>query len=295
MKKFFMLDGSGYMYRAYHALPVITDKDWHNVNTIYGFFRMVFKLFAQKPDYFFIAWDAPTKTFRHEKFPEYKAQRPKMPQDFKWQVWIIKELVERLEFPCLEAPGYEADDIIYTAVKKYKNPDIQIYIDSLDKDLKQLLSQWVLFYSAMKEEYTDKDKFMQEFGFQPECMLDYLSLLWDASDNIPGVKWVWKKTAQELIMKYCTLDEVYKNLENLSESLSSKLSDNKEMAYQSRDLIALCEVPDLFDNHMSDYLMNLNFDNMKDVLVSQLWFKSMEKGIDELRKRYQAGDQLSLF
>jgi DNA polymerase I len=142
----------------------MTDKDGHNVNVVYGFFRMLFKIFQEKPDYLVIAWDSPVKTLRHEAYPEYKANRKKMDDDFKNQIPWTQQIVEQLSIPNVVIPTYEADDIIYTLAKKYgTHTDIVIDIYSSDKDLKQLLSDNVFCVDAMKSITTTPALFIKEF------------------------------------------------------------------------------------------------------------------------------------
>ena len=142
MKKLFVLDGSGYVFRAYYGLPELHDTDGHNVNAIFGFFRMLFKLRQDKPDYFMIARDAPMKTVRKEMDENYKANRTSMPDEFKRQMGMIKELVAQLGIPAEEMPGFEADDIIGTVAWKIGDPgDVGVQIVSSDKDLKQLVKE----------------------------------------------------------------------------------------------------------------------------------------------------------
>lgn len=149
---------------------------------------MMFKLWLQKPDYFVIAWDSPVKTHRHDAFPEYKAQRKKMEDDFKHQIPLVQELVSRLGIPSLVVPGYEADDILHTMVHRFSsNPDLLISLVSSDKDLKQLLSDTVVHVDTMKDLTTTVASFTKEYGFGPEYMGTYLALTGDSSDNIPGV------------------------------------------------------------------------------------------------------------
>ncbi len=171
MKTFVILDGSGYVFRAYYGLPELHDKDGHNVNAIFGFFRMLFKLWQRKPDYFAIAWDAPVKTVRKEMDETYKANRTKMPDEFKWQMGMIKELVGQLHIPAEEIPGYEADDIIGTLAWQVGHdtaqyPECAVQIVSSDKDLKQLVrTDCVTMYDTMKYVTTTESSFRESYGF----------------------------------------------------------------------------------------------------------------------------------
>lgn len=155
---------------------------------------MLLKIFQEKPDYLVITRDSPVRTIRHEMYEDYKATRKKMEDDFKQQIPLTKQIVEELGIPALAAPGYEADDIIATLARKYGNKsdpanpnsgaDLKIDIYSADKDLKQLLAPNVFTIDPMREILTDTDAFVREFNFQPEHILDYLSLVGDSSDNI---------------------------------------------------------------------------------------------------------------
>lgn len=295
MKKLHILDWSWYFYRAYHALPELNDKDWHNVNSIYGFFRMLIKFLQEKPDYFVIALDSPVRTIRHDLFEDYKANRPKMPDNFKWQVRTVKDIIRDLEIPHLEVPTYEADDIIYTLVNNFKHQDYHIYIDSLDKDLKQLISHNVTCVNPMKYEHTDTDKFILDYWFEPKYMLDYLCLLWDSSDNVPWVKWVWEKTAKDLIAKYWTIENIYNNIEQLSGAMKQRLIDWKESAFGCIDLIKLYEVPWLNNTDIEVYKPNIDLDKWEHILTKQYWFWSIKKMLDWLRNTYKTWSQFSLF
>lgn len=149
---------------------------------------MILKILLEKPDYFVIAWDAPTKTHRHNEFPEYKANRKKMEDDFKQQIPVTQKMVNDLGLANIVEEGYEADDIIATIVEKYKKEsDLIIDVYSSDKDLKQLLDHNVFCVDPMRNNRVDVKQFMQEFLFTPELMLDYLALIGDSSDNIPGI------------------------------------------------------------------------------------------------------------
>lgn len=208
---------------------------------------------------------------------------------------MIKEVVGELQFPFLEAPGYEADDIIATIARK--NGDLQmdeVHIISSDKDLKQLLAPWVVIRDPLKNYEYGEQSFEEEFGFAPKYMLDYLSLIGDSSDNVSWVRWIGPKSAQKLIQERGDLDTVYAHIDTIPWSTQKKLIDGKEDAYQSRELIRLMDVPDL-DVDTQGWTCALDFDSMKQVLVDTYKFRSLEKIVDELRKQRQAWDQLSLF
>lgn len=297
MKKLAILDGSWYVFRAYYWLPELHDSDGHNVNAIYGFFRMMFRLWQTKPDEFIIAWDSPKKTKRKEQFSEYKANRIKMPDEFKWQMRMIHQIVEELWIPSITAPWYEADDIIATIVEKTIKPDSferWISIVSSDKDLKQLLRDWVVVYDAMKNIETKTAHFIQEYDFEPLLLNDYLSLVWDASDNIPWVQWIGKKSAQKLVAQYGDLDSIYLHIDQISWAIQQKLIYWKDKAYMSKELVTLMHVPDIIIDPYQ-WTCSYDFETMGNVLVGNYWFDSLQKILDELKKQWQWGEQLSLF
>lgn len=295
MKKLFILDGSGFLYRAYYAFPSLPNSEWTNTNVVYWFVRMILKILAEKPDYFVIAWDSPVKTHRHESFPEYKANRKKMEDDFKQQIPITQQMIEDMKLPSLIVPGYEADDIIATLVTRYKSePELVIDVYSSDKDLKQLLDHNVFCIDPMKNNRVDTKQFLQEFLFSPSFMLDYLALIWDSSDNIPGVAGIGPKKASDLIKQYGNLDQIYAHIDDLSPDIKQKLIEQREVAYMSRKLVDLCMIPD-FSTILSDLKCTIDFDKYNEVLVRDLHFASLEKTLHEMKKKFFMPQQTSLF
>ncbi|MCF7834530.1 5'-3' exonuclease [Candidatus Gracilibacteria bacterium] len=294
--KFFIIDGSGFLYRAYYAYPQISDKDGHNINVVYGFFRMLLKIIGENPDYFVIARDSPVKTIRHESFPEYKANRKKMEDDFKRQIPLTQELTNALGIPNLVVDTYEADDIIATLTKKYKSDqDLIIDIYSSDKDLKQLLDRNVFCIDPLKGIRTDTKLFLQEFMFDPKYILDYLALTGDSADNIKGVAGIGPKKASELIKKYNDIDGIYSHIDEISGDIKDKLIQNKEEAYTSRDLIQLHDIETLNEETISNFKLDLDFNKYKKILIEEYGFNSFEKPLNELKKKFETPTQNSLF
>ncbi len=296
MKKLYLIDWSWYLYRAYYAFPEMPDRDGHNINVVYWFFRMLLKLFHEKPDYFVVARDAPTKTHRHEIYPEYKANRVKAPDDFKAQIPIVQEVAQKLNIHSLVIPGYEADDIIASMAKKYKqDKDILCNIFSSDKDLKQLLDENVIFTDPSKwTQYKTKD-FVQEYLFQPEHILDYLALIWDSADNIKWVPGIWPKWASTLIQKYQTVENIYNHIDEISGWIKDKLIEWKEEAFKAKGLISLQDVPEVNFIDLQEYKFDIDFNKYMDVLVKEQNFGSMEKVITELKNKFHMPQQSSLF
>jgi len=274
----------------------MTDKEWHNVNVVYGFFRMLMKIFHEKPDYLVITWDSPVKTLRHEEYPEYKANRKKMDDDFKHQIPRTKDIVDQLWIPSLIVPTYEADDIIYTLAKKYSEyKNLQIDIYSWDKDLKQLLADNVLCVDTMKSVTTTVPLFVKEYGFEPKYILDYLALVGDSADNIKWVTWIWPKKASDLIQIYQTIDNIYSHIDEIAGDVRQKLIDGKEEAYKSRGLIELKQIDEVQQSDLDSFVLQLDFVKYKKILVEEYHFVSLEKVLDELKKKLVMPVQGGLF
>lgn len=295
MKKIILVDGSGYLFRAYYGLPPLTNANGEQVHAIYGFLRMLFKVFHEKPDYFVLAWDAPHKTLRHEQFAEYKWQRTEIPDDFKVQIRATKDIIHELGINYQELPWYEADDIIATLAKRGEKEWHHVTIMTSDKDMKALLTDNIECIDPLKSIKHTKKTFMEERWFEPIHMIDYLSIIGDASDNIPWVKWIGPKWAIWLIQQYKTLENVYVHIDEISASLKEKLIASKDAAIQSKSLIELMEVPSLVDEARENFATKLDFKHFRDTLLWKYQFNSMEKNIKELQDMYEKPQQTSLF
>lgn len=295
MKKLILVDWSGYIFRAYYGLPELSNTQWEKVHAIYWFFRMLFKVFHERPDYFVLAWDAPHKTVRHEQYTEYKANRPTQPDDFKFQIGLTKNIVDQLGINYQEIPGYEADDIIATLARKGSQEWFQVTIMTSDKDLKSLLDENIQCVDPMKWITHTTSSFVEEYGFDPIHMIDYLALIGDASDNIPGVKGIGPKGASTLIQNYQTIENIYQNLDSISKSLQEKLRENQEVAMQCKDLITLLDVPELIDQPRENFATKLSFDHFRKVLIDQYQFNSLEKNIKAIQDIYEKPQQMWLF
>lgn len=273
----------------------MTNAKGEQVHAIYGFLRMLFKVFHEKPDYFVLAWDAPHKTIRHEQYADYKWQRTEIPDDFKVQIRATKDIIHELGINYQELPGYEADDIIATLAKRAAVEWHNVSIMTSDKDMKALLTDNIQCIDPMKWITHTRKSFVEERGFEPIHMIDYLSIIWDASDNIPGVRWIGPKWAIWLIQKYNTLEKVYENIDEISASLKEKLIASKDMAIQSKSLVELMDVPVLAEPHWESFATKFDFKHIRDVLINRYQFNSMEKNIRELQDIYEKPQQTSLF
>lgn len=294
MKNFFLFDWFAFLYRAYYAFPEMINPQWQNMNAVYWFLRMLLKRLAKKPDYIAIARDAPQKTFRHELAPDYKATRKKMDDDFISQIPIIQNIIKELWIISQITPWFEADDVIASFVNHYKSSNLEMYIYSADKDLKQLLDDGVFIVDPVKDLPYQKKDFLSEFGFEPQYIVDYLALLWDSADNIKWVTWIWEKKAQSLVQHYWTIENIYEHLNELENAESSILWSQKEGAFFSKKMIQLANV-DLSWTQLDNFKFNFDWNKYIDIICNHNWIKWLEKPLTEMKKEFEKPQQLGLF
>jgi DNA polymerase-1 len=242
----YLLDSYALIYRSYFAFMSrpLKAPDGRNVSAVFGFYRAVLSLFDERnPSHFACVFDARAKTFRHDLYPEYKANRQKTPEDLHPQTEIVEEIAGKMGLPCLRRDGFEADDIIATLAAQCRAEDRPCYIITGDKDLLQLVGGSVRVLRPNKEtgyQVIGPEEVRAEWGLPPERILDYLSLTGDASDNVPGVAGVGDKTALKVLEEFDTLDQAYARLGEVKpEGLRKKLEAGKESAFFSRKLISL--------------------------------------------------------
>ncbi len=241
-KTLYLIDGSSYIYRAFYALGRLTSARGMPTQAIYGFSQMLLKVMRDKrPDYLCVVFDPPGPTHRHEMFTAYKATRQKMPEDLVIQVPYIKDLVSYHGVAQLEKEGYEADDVIATLTSWAAEHDLEVVIVSGDKDLLQLVSDpRVRQWDPQKDRVFTEAGVAERFGITPGQMVDYLALVGDTTDNIPGVKGVGEKTARQLLESWKSLDAIFQHIDEISpNSLKAKLQSDRNAAYLSRDLVSL--------------------------------------------------------
>jgi len=256
----YIIDGHGLVYRAYYAFirrPLVTTSG-ENTQAVFGFMRMVLKLlYEQSPRYLVCVFDSRQPTFRHELYPDYKAKRLKPPEDLVSQVETIKTLVSKLGMASVEAPGYEADDLVGTITKKARAMGVSCTIVSSDKDLLQLVGEGVEVHASKKgiseTEVFDEKKVQDSWGVPPRLMTDLLALMGDQSDNIPGVRGIGRKKAVKLIETFGGLNTLYSDLGRVpDERTRCLLEEGKESALLSRRLVTIREdVP--FDFSLEDF------------------------------------------
>ncbi len=245
-KTFTIIDGYGFLFRAYYVLPHLITTTGMPIGGVYGFLNMVLKYIAHS-DYLTIALDAGKKNFRHNLYPEYKANRVTPPEDLTPQFTILREAVEAFNLSYEEIEGYEADDIIATLAAKYANhQDFKVVVVSSDKDLFQLLNHNILIFDPIKNIYIDEKQIVEKFGVNSNKLLDLFSLTGDASDNIPGVPGIGPKTATKLLDEFDSLNNIIENVDNIEQTrIRNILTEHKEKALISRELLSLCEKVDL--------------------------------------------------
>ena len=237
----YLVDGSSYIHRAYHAIRHLSNSKGVPTNAVFGFCKMILKLFDEKgPQYIAIAFDTKGPTFRHKIFDAYKATRPPMPEDLVAQLPYIKKFVRSLNVVMMEKEGFEADDIIGTMARQGDEKGFQVVIITGDKDFRQLISPRVSLWDTMKDRVTDYETFLKEYGLNPEQVIDIMGLSGDSSDNIPGVPGVGEKTAAGLIQQFGSLEAVFENLEEIKkEKLKENLKKSHEAAVLSKKLVTI--------------------------------------------------------
>jgi DNA polymerase-1 len=236
----FLIDGSSYIYRAYFAIRRLSNSKGLPTNATLGFLKMINKVINDyKPGYLSIVYDSKGKNFRHDLYPDYKATRKAMEDDLLIQIPYIKKIVDAYNISSIEAPGYEADDIIAAFVKRFSKEGRKVVIISGDKDLMQLVSDDVTMIDTMKDkEYKVKDV-VERFKVPPERVRDVLGLAGDTSDNIPGIPGIGQKTASALIEQFGSIEGLYEHLDEVKGKRRDTIKENRDKAFLSRELVTL--------------------------------------------------------
>ncbi len=231
-----------HVYRAYFAIPPMATRKGVPTNAVFGFRRMIESLMIDiMPDYVAVAFDTKEPTFRHIQYADYKAQRPPMPDELVCQLPLIKRYVSAVGIPSLEYPGYEADDVIATYAVHAAQENINTLIATSDKDLCQLVSDSIALVSCSMgtHEVTDADGVWTKFGVKPEQIIDYLTLVGDASDNIPGVRGIGKVTAEKLLRKYSSLKNILAHIDELAPRVHTALTQAKDTLDEIQNLVTV--------------------------------------------------------
>ncbi len=239
-----LVDGSSYLFRAFHALPPLTNSKGQPTGAVYGVINMLNKLVEEyKPEQIAVVFDAKGKTFRNDMFKDYKANRPPMPDDLRSQIAPLHELVEALGYPMVVVPGVEADDVIGTYAKHATTQKIDTLISTGDKDLAQLVNDHVTLINTMNNVILDEAGVINKFDVPPSAIIDYLALMGDTADNIPGVPKVGPKTAAKWLKQYETLDNLVAHADEIKGKVGESLRDNLDQLPLSRELTTIkCDV-----------------------------------------------------
>ena len=321
---YYLIDGSGYIFRAYYALPPLSRKsDGLPTGAVSGFCSMLFKLLEDvkkgegkfKPTHFAVIFDSARKNFRNEIFKEYKANRAEAPDDLVPQFEYIRKAVEAFSLPSIEMQNYEADDLIATYTKKALERGDTVTIVSSDKDLMQLLQKGVRLYDPIKNKELGEKEVFDKFGVKPEQVIDVQSLAGDSTDNIPGVPGIGVKTAAELINKYKNLDNLLKNAHQIKQNKRRQtLEENKDKALISRELVRLKNdinlnddlssfiLKDLDKNKLYEFLREMEFNRLLSQVISYYGEPSKsnttiieDKSKITLKNNYKSITKINLF
>jgi DNA polymerase I len=243
-KKLVLVDGSSYLYRAYHALPDLRTRAGEPTGATRGVISMLRKLVAdEKPDYFAVVFDAPGKTFRDDWYPEYKANRSPMPEDMRPQIAPLHDLIKAHGWPLIMETGVEADDVIGTLAQHAEARGMDCVISTGDKDLAQLVTDHIILKNTMSMETLDINGVKEKFGVEPKQILDYLTLIGDTVDNVPGVPKVGPKTAVKWLAEYNTLDAIVANAEKFTGVVGENLRNTLEWLPKGKQLLTVkCDV-----------------------------------------------------
>ncbi len=235
-----LVDGNSTIYRAYFAIRGLSTSKGFPTNAIYGFVQTINKIEKEfKPNSISVAFDVAKKTFRNEIYKDYKAKRPPMPEDLVIQIPKIKEFLKLKGIPIWEFENYEADDLIATVAKEFSKKD-KVLIVSSDKDLFQLINEDIMIYQAGKDKIMAEKETEEKFGVLPSQIVDFLALMGDPSDNVPGVKGIGEKTAAKLLKEFKTIENIYESIDKITPaSLKEKLIAGKEDAFLSKKLVIL--------------------------------------------------------
>lgn len=212
-----LVDGSSYLYRAFHAFPPLTNRLGEPTGAMYGVLNMLKSLISQvNPSHIAVVFDAKGKTFRDELFKQYKSHRPPMPDDLRPQIEPLHRIIKALGIPLISIEGVEADDVIGTLAVQAAKDGKDVLISTGDKDMAQLVNDHIMLINTMNNTLLDREGVIEKYGIPPELIIDFLALMGDSADNIPGVKGVGEKTALALLQGIGSLEQIYANLDQIA-------------------------------------------------------------------------------
>ncbi|AKE20070.1 3'-5' exonuclease family protein [Francisella tularensis subsp. tularensis str. SCHU S4 substr. NR-28534] len=240
MKKIVLVDGSSYLFRAYHALPHLTNSQGEPTGAIIGVINMLKKLpIMYDTEYVAVVFDAKGKNFRHQLYPQYKAHRKDIDDELRVQIQPLHQIIEKMGFAVIIEDGVEADDVIGTLAQKLQKQDYQIIISTGDKDMAQLVTDNIVLYDSMKNVTTDVAGVLEKYQISPHQMIDYLALMGDSSDNIPGIPKVGPKTAVKWLQDYQNIDGIIANQQQIKGKVGENLRNNIDLLKLSYQLATI--------------------------------------------------------
>ena len=292
MAKLTLIDGSSYLYRAFHALPPLTNAASEPTGALFGVVNMLRATLNEKPDYAAFVVDAPGRTFRDDLYPEYKATRAPMPDDLRAQVEPMMKIVEALGFPILRVAGVEADDVIGTLATRAAMDSIEVEISTGDKDFAQLVRPGVTLVNTMSRSRLDRDGVIEKFGVPPERIIDYLALMGDSIDNIPGVVKCGPKTAAKWLSEYGTLDGVIASADKVGGKIGENLRAALAQLPLSRQL-ATIKTDVVLDQGPGDLLLRERDIEALRGLYARYEFRQALKELDEAGREEKGSGSIS--
>ena len=241
---FVLVDGSYYLFRAYHAMPNLTNASGESTGAIYGVVNMLRKLIKDlDPDYFAVIFDAKGKSFRNDLFPEYKANRPPTPEDLSCQIAPLHEIIRALGIPLLAIENVEADDVLGTLAKQAEALGMKTLISTGDKDMAQIVNENISLINTMSNTVLDPEGVVEKYGVPPGLIIDYLALMGDTADNVPGIPKVGPKTAAKWLNAYGSLDAIIEKADEIGGKVGESLRANMDQLPLSKELVTLkCDV-----------------------------------------------------
>lgn len=289
MKRLVLIDGNAILHRAYHAFPKnLRTRKGELVNAVYGFTRMLLKVISDlKPSYLAVAFDLPEPTFRHREFIGYQAQRPKMDAELGDQIGRVYQVVRTLNIPIFTAEGFEADDVIGTLASQAALKKAETVIVTGDKDIMQLVRKKVKVYAPVKgfsqAKLHDPKDVKELLGIVPEQIIDYKALVGDPSDNYPGVPGIGPKTAVDLLSRFKTFEQIYRNLNKIRPAVAEKLKEGRDSAMLSRKLAEIVLHAPVKLNLKACQVHDYDLQKAKN-LFEELEFKSLINKLPEAKK-----------
>lgn len=287
-KQLYLVDTSAFFFRAFYAIRELNTSEGLPTNALYGLLSMTIKLINEKkPEYMVFCMDRKEPTFRKDLDERYKANRTEMPDDLQKQMPYIDKMIDVLGIPRISKERYEADDVIGSLSAWGEKKGFEVIVVSSDKDLAQLVTKDTIIYDPVKNKIFDEDEVVKKWGVKPKQFIDYLSIVGDSSDNVPGVKGLGPKGAEKLLGEYQTLDGVYENLDALKGATLKKLQENKDEAYLSKKLVTIVRDLDLIESEEDIRLRGLHEEEAEE-LFETLEFTSFLK---KLKKENSAAKE----